>query len=202
VNAKPKTIALTVALTVALFVLAGAGRAEEAKKVPSPSDLLKLLAENGKPGAEHKKLEPFVGEWTFTLKLWTNPDDAPAELTGTVQRKWIMGGRFVQETVEGKCGDKTFEGLGLLGYDNAQKKFTATRVCGLCGKVCSSTGTISDSDRKFEFATEEYCPLCHEMVKGRDELIVEGKDKIILNVYKTVKGKEVKVIEIVSVRKK
>ena len=201
-NAKSKTIALTVALTVALLVLAGPGQAEEAKKAPSPAELLKVLAENGKPGPEHKKLEPFVGEWTFTLKLWTNPNDSPAEATGTVERKWIMGGRFVQETVKGTCGDKSFEGMGLLGYDNAQKKFSATRVCGLCGKVSSSLGTISDSDKKLEFATEEYCPVCKENIKGRDEIVIESKDKIVVSVYKTMKGKEVKLIEIVNVRKK
>jgi hypothetical protein len=198
----PKSIALSVALLAGLF-MTGLSRGQDVKKAPSPAELLKALAENGKPGPEHKKLEPLVGDWTFTLKLWTNPNESPAEVQGTVERKWIMGGRFVQETVKGKCEcGNTFEGLGLLGYDNAQKKFTATRVCGLCGKVCSSKGTVTDSDQKFEFATEEYCPLCREMVKGRDELILEGKDKIILNVYKTVKGKEVKVIEVVSIRKK
>jgi hypothetical protein len=198
---KPSPLALSVVLLSGLF-LPGLSRAQDVKKAPSPADLLKALAENGKPGPEHKKLEPLVGDWAFTLKLWTNPDEPPAEVQGTVERKWIMGGRFVQETVKGQCHGKSFEGLGLLGYDNGQKKFTATRACGLCGKVCSSVGAVTGSDRKFEFATEEYCPLCREMVKGRDELIVEGKDKIILNVYKTVKGKEVKVIEIVSLRKK
>jgi hypothetical protein len=197
-----KSLALSVALLAGLS-LAGLSRAEEVKKTPSPAELLKALAENGKPGPEHKKLEPLVGDWTFTLKLWTNPNEAPAEVRGDIERKWVLGGRFVQETVQGKCdGGKTFEGLGLLGYDNAQKKFTATRACGLCGKVCSSKGAVTDSDKKFEFATEEYCPLCRETVKGRDELIIEGKDKVILNVYKTVKGKEVKVIEVVSTRKK
>jgi hypothetical protein len=198
---KSSPIALSVAVLTGLF-LAGLSQAQDARKAPSPAELMKALAENGRPGAEHKKLEPLVGDWAFTLRLWTDPNQPPAEVQGTVERKWIMGGRFVQETVKGQCGSKTFEGLGLLGYDNAQKKFTATRACGICGKVCSSVGTTKGTDRKFEFATEEYCPVCREMVKGRDELVIESKDRIILNVYKTIKGREVKVIEIVSIRKK
>src|SRR5262245_45667149 len=92
-----KALSLTV-VVLALTVFAGRPLAEEARKVPSPDALLKLLAKAGKPGPEHKKLEPFVGEWTFTLKVWTNPSESPAVLKGTVQRKWIMGGRFILET--------------------------------------------------------------------------------------------------------
>jgi hypothetical protein len=40
-----------------------------------------------------------------------------------------MGGRFIQENAKVECHGKTFEGLGLVGYDNGQKKFTAVRVC-------------------------------------------------------------------------
>jgi hypothetical protein len=196
---KSSPIALSVAVLTGLF-LAGLSQAQDARKAPSPAELMKVIAENGKPGAEHKKLDPLVGDWAFTLRLWTDPNQPPAQVQGSVERKWIMGGRFVQETYKGKSG--TVERLGLLGYDNGQKKFTATGACGVCGKVCSSVGTVKGTDRKFEFATEEYCPVCREMVKGRDELIVESNDRIILNVYKTIKGREVKVIEIVSIRKK
>src|SRR5262245_15980400 len=106
---------------VAVVFLTGQVRAED-KKIPSPEDLMKALAEAGKPGAEHKKLEPFVGDWTFTLKIWTDPKQAPAELKGTVERKWIMGGRFVQESVKAERDGKTCEGIGVLGYDRSQKK--------------------------------------------------------------------------------
>ena len=200
-NRISKGMGVTAALVLGLCV-AGLGWAQDVKKPQSPEALMKALAEAGKPGAEHRKLEPFVGDWTFTMKLWANPNQPPAEVQGTVQRKWIMGGRFVQETVQVTHNGKTCEGLGLLGYDNAQKRFTATRACGVCGTVCSCTGTCSDSGKKFEFAKEECCPLSGEKVKGRDELVIESKDRIVLNVFKTLEGKEVKVMEIVSTRKK
>src|SRR5215470_8636991 len=144
-----KSLGAAAALALLLGVLLQATRADEPKTPPSPEALLKALAEASKPGAEHKKLEPFVGQWTFTMKLWTDPEQAPAELKGTIERKWIMDGRFIQETARGECAKtgKTFEGLGLLGYDAAQKKFTCVKACGLCGTIstasvtCDSTGT-------------------------------------------------------------
>jgi hypothetical protein len=195
-------LALTVALAIGLTALTGRARAEEPKVPESPKALLKALEEAGKPGPEHKKLQPFVGDWTLTVKLWTNPSQPPAEAKGTVERKWIMGGRFVQESVKVECDGKSFEGLGLLGYDKAQKKFTTTRVCGLCGTVSHGLATCSESGRKFECTKEECCPITGQKVKGRDEIVIENNDKIVVNVFKTIEGKELKVMEIVTIRKK
>ncbi len=196
-----KAMGMTMALALVLAVLAGLSRAGDGKGLPSPDALLKALAEAGKPGAEHQKLQPFVGDWTFTLKVWTDPSQPPAEVKGTVERKWIMGGRFIQESVQGECSGKSFEGMGLLGYDNAQKKFTAVRVCGLCGTISHGLASCDGSGTKFVCAKEECCPLTGQKIQGRDEIVVESNDRIVMNIYKTVEGKEVKVMEIVSIRK-
>jgi Protein of unknown function (DUF1579) len=196
-----QAMGMTVAVVI---VLSGRSWAEEPKSPPSPADLLKLLAEAGKPGPEHQKLQPLVGDWNFTLKLWTDPSQSPAELTGTVERKWIMDGRFVQETVKGQCAKtgKTFEGMGLIGYHNGEMKFTTVRACGLCGTISTSLTSCDASGTKFTCNTEECCPITGQKVKGRDELIIESNDKIVTNVFKTVNGKEVKAVEIVNTRKR
>src|SRR5262245_14808166 len=196
-----KAMGMTAALAIGLTVFAGLALAEEANTPPSPDALLKALAEAGKPGPEHQKLQPLVGDWTFTLKVWTDPATPPAELTGTIERRWVMGGRFVQETVRGERDGKSFEGLGLLGYDNARKKFTSVRACGVCGTITQGLSTCNASGTKFECATEGCCPLTGQTVKGRDELVIESNDRIVLNGYRTVDGKEVKTTELVSVRK-
>src|SRR5262245_21328223 len=119
----------TAAALALVGVLCQRARTEDLKSPPSPEALLKALAEAGQPGAEHKKLEPLVGYWNFTMKFWTDPSQPPAVLQGTVDRKWIMDGRFVQETVHGQCAatGKTCEGLGLVGYNAAEKQFTCVR---------------------------------------------------------------------------
>ena len=113
-----------------------------------------------------------------------------------------MGGRFVQETAKVECDGKSFEGMGLFGYDKAQKKFTAVKVCGLCGTISHGLATCTDSGTKFECTKEECCPLTGQKIKGRDEIVIENNDKIVVNVFKTIEGKEVKVMEIVTLRKK
>jgi Protein of unknown function (DUF1579) len=197
-----KVLGMTAALALGLLLVTGLTRAQDVKNIPNPEDLLKILAENGKPSAQHQKLQPFVGDWNVTVRFWTNPSQPPAELNGTVERKWIMGGRFIQESVKGEYHGKTFEGLGLLGYDNAQKKFTAVRVCGLCGTISHDLISCDGSGTRFVCATEECCPLSGQKVQGRNEILVESKDRIVTNIYKTIEGEEAKVMEIVSTRKK
>jgi hypothetical protein len=199
-----KLVGATVASALLLGMLFRVAAAAEPTTPPNPEALLKALAEAGKPGAEHKKLQPFIGQWTFTLKLWTDPAQAPAELKGTIERKWIMDGRFVQETARGECAKtgKTFEGLGLLGYDAGQKKFTSVRACGLCGTLSSGLVTCDSSGSRFECVKEECCPLTGQKIKARDEVVIESSDRIVTNLYKTIGDREVKVGEIVSIRQK
>jgi Protein of unknown function (DUF1579) len=203
-KAIPKWVGAAAALTLLVGVLVQVTRADEPKTPPSPQALLQALAEAGKPGPEHKKLEPFVGQWTFTLKLWTDPNQSPAELKGTIERKWIMDGRFVQETARGECGQtgKTFEGLSLVGYDAAQKKFTVAKACSLSGTISSGLATCDSSGTRFECVKEECCPLTGQKVKARDEVVIESNDRIVMNLYKTINDHEVKVGEIVSIRQK
>jgi hypothetical protein len=197
-----RAVGTTAALALGLVVLANLSRAQDAKQPLSPDALLKALEQAGKPGPEHKKLQPFVGDWALTVKLWTDPSQPPAEAKGTVERKWIMGGRFVQETVKVECGGKVFEGMGLLGYDSAQKKFTAMKACGLCGTISHGLATCSADGTRFECVKEECCPLTGQKVTGRDEVLVESDGRIVVNVFKTINSKEVKVMEIVSIRTK
>jgi hypothetical protein len=203
-----KTISKFVCAAAALALLAGVllhvTQANEPKALPNPEAFLKALAEAGKPGPEHKKLQPFVGQWTFTMKFWTDPSQPPAELKGTIERKWIMDGRFIQETARGECPKtgKTFEGLGLVGYDSAQKKFSVVKACNLCGTISSGLVSCDSSGTRFECVKEECCPLTAQKIKGRDEVVIESNDRIVLNVYKTINGRELKVGEMVSIRQK
>ena len=197
-----KSLGLAAALALGLLVLANVSRAQDAKAPPSPQALLKALAEAGKPGPEHKKLEPFVGDWTVTAKLWTDPSQPPAVATGTAHREWIMGGRFIQETLKFEAGGKTFEGMGLLGYDSGQKKFSAVRVCGLCGNIAHNLAATNSAGTRFECSSEECCPITGQKFQSRTEVLVESNDRIVVNGYATINGKELKVKEIVSVRAK
>ena len=203
-----RTVSRFVSAAAVLALLCGlllhVAQAGQPTTPPSPDALLKALEEAGKPGAEHMKLQPLVGHWTFTMKFWTDPNQPPAEVKGTIERKWIMDGRFIQETARGECAKtgKIFEGMSLVGYDAAQKKFSVAKACSLSGTISSGLVSCDSTGTRFECVREECCPLTAQKIKGRDELVIESPDRIVLNVYKTFNDREVKVGEMVSIRQK
>lgn len=165
-------------------------------------DPAKELLEAGKPGPEHAKLQPLVGTWTYTCRLWMEPGKPPVETNGAIERHWTLGGRFLKEEFAGTGfdGKPGFEGFGLLGYDNAQRRYTATWVCNMGTGTHTGLG-VSESPGRFTFQTSCFCPVKKKTVQGREEIRIEA-DRVVSETYGIEDGKETKVMEIVSVRKK
>jgi hypothetical protein len=182
---------------LALIIALGGGR--------SGADDLKKIEEAGKPGPEHAKLQPLAGTWDYTAKCTMDPAQPPIETKGTIERKWIFGGRFLEEKIEGTGLDGTpkgFQGLGLLGYDNVLKTYTYTFACNMGTGISSGTGTADPSAREFTFKSTCSCPIQQKTVTGRDVIRIESNDKIVMESYLVDGGKEQKMMEIVATRKK
>lgn len=191
-------------LAILLTVLCGLAWAVDITPQANPADLMKTLGDLGKPGPDHAKLQPLVGSWDYTCKFWLEPGKTALESKGTIERRWVLGGRFLEEKVVGTNfdGKPGFEGLGLLGYDSGLRKFTLTWISSMTTGVCSGLGVVDVSGTLFTYHTEAFCPLEKTIVKGRDELRIENSDRIVMESYRIENGKEIKVMEIVSVRHK
>ncbi len=80
------------------------------------------------PGAEHKRLEGFVGSWDTTLRVWMMGQGAPpTEFPGVTEFKWIYPGRWLETSArfDGSFLDPTKKETltrGLMGYDNYKRK--------------------------------------------------------------------------------
>ncbi len=78
------------------------------------------------PGPFHASLEPEVGEWDLTLRLWTDPTGEPVESRGTAETRWILDGRFVETRLLGDALGRSFEARIIEGYDNNDKQYVRT----------------------------------------------------------------------------
>ena len=70
------------------------------------------------------------------------------------------------------------------------------------GKITSHLINADASGTRFECATEDRCPLTGQLVKGRDEVVFESADRIVVTQYKTIDDREAKVGEIIQTRQK
>jgi hypothetical protein len=157
----------------------------------------------GPPGPEHKLLEPLVGTWHARVSCWMDPSQGPQTSTGTLVRKSIMDGRFVQQHFDGKMMDRPFQGLGFIGYDRGQKKFVTTWIDSVSTAIQTTHGTYDESSRTWTFRHEGDCPLTGKRVHMRDTLRIVSADEEQLEMYRRLgEEKEVKMMEIVLTRKK
>ena len=94
----------------------------------------------GMPGENHRRLDQLIGEWDGVFKIWMAPDTEPMISRGTVTREWILGGRYVQETVEATSDWGTFTGMGIIGYDNVDGQYEVAWIDSMSTGIYTETG--------------------------------------------------------------
>jgi hypothetical protein len=195
---------LSCALLAALaIVVAAPTTAQEKKGVPlDEKAFIEAVMKAGTPGENHKKLDPIVGSWTFTIKMWMDPSKEPTESKGTCANKWIFDGRYIEETIKGDFGGMEFIGRGVIGYDNTQKKYVSTWIDSMSTGIMMTTGTASTDGKTFTFGGDEICPATEEKLKVRMVMKIISKDKHESEYYQTRAGKESKTMHIVYSRVK
>ena len=119
--------------------------------MPSQEEMMKAWMAAATPGEAHKKLEPVVGSFTVQTKMWMDPSKPPEETAGTSENKWVLGGRFVEQQVEGTAMGQPFSGIGYTGYDNYKKKYVGTWTDSMGTMIMTSTGTADASGKKITF---------------------------------------------------
>lgn len=182
---------------------------------PSAEDMQKMMQqmmELSKLNENHKMLGELAGTWSYTVKMWMNPDPnaKPEESKGIAVRKPMMDGRFYVMDVtgkmempgpDGKKKETTFKGMGLEGYDNVKKKFIGTWMDNMGTGIMMSEGDYDPATKTLTY-TSEYEGIPGMKTKIREIVKVVDKNHHTFEWYEDRGGKEVKTMEISYTRKK
>jgi uncharacterized protein DUF1579 len=76
-----------------------------------------------KPGAEQKKLEAFVGTWTYAGEAKDNPYGPAGKVTGTDVYEMLPGGFFLTHHWDEQNPLGSLKGVETWGYDPAKKAY-------------------------------------------------------------------------------
>ncbi len=154
------------------------------------------------PGDAHKAMEPLVGDWDYVVSWWMTPASEPQKSTGTSEVKWIMGGRFLEQTAKGSSMGQEFRGMGVMGYDNASKQYKGVWIDNMGTGIMASTGSYDPSTKTFVEKGSYTDPMEGEKSFRGVTTIVDA-DKYTYEMYISGSdGKEFRVMEIVYTRKK
>ena len=91
-----------------------------------------------KPGPEHKKLEYFVGKWTWESEIKANEFVPAGKIVGTETATLGPGGFYVESRNEGQLGTR----LAIIAYDSHAKVYTSYYANSV-GLVGTATGTVN-----------------------------------------------------------
>ena len=159
------------------------------------------------PNENHRVLDYFVGNWDYSMKWWMKPDAPPEESTGTSEAKWVLDGRFLEENVHGMSMGQPFEGLMLVGFDNAKKVYNNIWLDNMGTGIMTSTATYDVGGKTFWEKGSHSCPITEGGEKNyRAQTVIKDDDHYTYEWFTSAPddpaGKEFKAMEINYTRKK
>jgi hypothetical protein len=145
-----KLLTATIFLTALASACSSTGNSSQAAAPVDQQAMMAKWMEFATPGEAHKALAPKVGRWNLKVKAF-NPGQPPEESMATSEIKWIMDGRFLQDTTSGTAMGQPFSGMGLAGYDNLKKQYFSTWMDNMGTGVMVSTGHYDPASKTFTF---------------------------------------------------
>jgi hypothetical protein len=166
----------------------------------SPSEMEKMMKAWEKystPGEGHRPLERMVGRWTTVTKMWMDPERPAMETRGTAEWSMTLGGRWLVTRYSGEFMGKPFEGVAMTGYDNFREVYISTWTDNVSTGLMSSTGSANGDRTVISLSGTMDEPLTGEKNKRfREVFRLTGPDTFTMEMYDTIEGKDVKVLEI------
>lgn len=165
----------------------------------------KAWMEFATPGEMHKMLAKFDGNWTGTTTTWMEEGAKPMTSQSECTNKMIFDGRYQHSTYKGNFMGMPFEGMSIMGYDNAKKKFVSTWIDNMGTGMMHAEGDWNPAKKSIEFKGKMTDPSRPEKdCDVREVYTFTDDNNHMLEMYgpdwKT--GKEMKTMEIKFVRKK
>jgi hypothetical protein len=135
-------------------------RASKKKSAPAMDHdaMMAAWAKASTPAEGHRRLEPMVGSWKARTTFTMAPG-APADVSeGSSENRWVLGGRYLQQTYSGTSMGMPFEGIGYTGYDNVQKKYVGTWMDNFGTGLMDSVGVGRPTESAMSFLAHSLDP--------------------------------------------
>ncbi|HMQ68984.1 MAG TPA: DUF1579 domain-containing protein [Ignavibacteria bacterium] len=162
---------------------------------------MKAWTEYMTPGPVHEMLAESNGEWTEDISFWMDPTAPPMKASGTAVNKMILGGRYQMSNSTAEMMGMPFEGMNIVGYDNARKIFQSTWIDNFGTGTSYSEGTWDEDSKSIEFKGNSYDPMTGTNKNIKQIFKIIDSDHQSLEMYLVEDGKETKTMEIMFTRK-
>ncbi len=177
-------------------------KTETPTKKMTPEEEQKVWMEYAKPGAMHEWMAKSNGTWDGDMNMWMNPDSPAMKMKSVAEYKSIMGGRYQEGVHKGNMMGMPFEGKSTVAYDNYTKKFLSTWIDNMGTGVMIMEGTYDEKTKTLTSTGKMVDPAAGGQIDVKEVLTFIDENNQKMEMYHTRDGKEIKVMEMISKKKK
>jgi hypothetical protein len=148
--------------------------------------MMEQFMQLSQPGEHHGHLKPMAGTWNIAGKFRMSPDMPWTESNSMSESKWILGGRFLSQSVKGDPMPpmpENFEGFGLIGYDNMQQKYISTWCDNMGTMIMMSEGDCDKSGKIITMRGDHKDCMTGQDTYMRSVYKLESPDRYVLEMY-------------------
>jgi hypothetical protein len=185
-------------LLIALSPIAFVRAAEPPKPTAEQQAMMEAWDKAGRVGPEHARLaKHLVGNWTTKQSMWMDEKSPPQTSTGRAVQTAILGGRQI------RFGGAPFEGTGLMGYDNAAKRYVSTWTDTMVTGIVVGQGQYDEASNSYTLHNRMSDPMHPgQESKMREVLKVVDADHLVQEMFEMHGGKEVRTLRIEFTRER
>jgi len=103
---------------------------------------------------DHARLTAMAGTWDVELTFLLQPNAPPIKTKGTSTIRSILGGLFIEETIEGTLNGRPFTTIAWTGFNTGTKQYEATRIASTNTARIVETGTFNAQTKQFELKAD------------------------------------------------
>lgn len=184
--------ALCFLLTVLLAVPLAA---QEGQPSPEEAAMMEAMMKAATPGAPHAYLAELAGTYKATMKMF-DPSGQESEAVGTMERKMVLGGRVLADSLKMEFMGMPFEGTGFTGYDNVTGKYWAIWFDNMSTGLTSLEGTMDQESGKGTLEGTSPDPMSGGMIPMKIESQRGEGGKETSTFYMGMGGQMVKTMEV------
>ena len=171
----------------------------------SAEEQMAAWAEVAEPGDEHRVLGHMVGKWHIQTTFWMTPDAEPQTSEATSDARWIIGRRYVAESVLGTMeieGESMpFEGLGMTGYDKMAGQYIGTWMDSMSTSLLTFTGSYDADTRTLSMTGDCTDPMSGRPMTIRSDATFVSDETFTVKMYHDYEGEpEFQCLELIYTR--
>jgi Protein of unknown function (DUF1579) len=190
-------------ITALFFATTNASAETSAPMDAKKQEMMKKYQAAATPGEPHKMLAGIAGQWRTESKMWETANAKPETSKGVANFKMILGGRWLQQDFQGTAMGQSFEGLGLLGYDNIKKKYVSQWYDSMSTGTMKAEGDYDTKSKTLKDKGSMSCPMSASGTQDvRTEWQMTSKNKMVFSMFgsRPEGGPEFKMMEVVYSR--